>query len=149
MQYQIEFLPSALEQIRALPKEARRLIGAKLDRAQHDLTGDIKKLKGFKNKYRLCAGNYRVLFELEGPTWWCMMSATGKTFMSNGVSTSKRPANWTLLNKQLNQAKILLRQMSRTVEDIEDARIIEYAKRANRGKPRIPWVQVKTGLQLD
>ena len=28
--------------------------------------GDIKKLKGFKNKYRLRAGNYRVLFELAG-----------------------------------------------------------------------------------
>jgi len=25
-----------------------------------------KKLKGFKNKYRLRAGNYRALFELEG-----------------------------------------------------------------------------------
>jgi mRNA interferase RelE/StbE len=49
-----------------LPKDARRLIGAKLDRAQQDLTGDVKKLKGFKNKYRLRAGNYRVLFELEG-----------------------------------------------------------------------------------
>ena len=49
-----------------MPKDARRLIGAKLDRAQLDLTGDIKKMKGFKNKYRLRAGNYRVLFELEG-----------------------------------------------------------------------------------
>ena len=48
-----------------MPKEIRRLIGAKLDRAQHDLSGDIKKLQGFKNKYRLRAGNYRVLFELE------------------------------------------------------------------------------------
>ena len=66
MDYQIEFLPSALEQLRALPREARTLIGVKLDRAQRDLTGDIKKLKGFKNKYRLRAGNYRVLFELEG-----------------------------------------------------------------------------------
>ena len=66
MHYQIEFLSAALEQLRAMPKETRRLIGAKLDRAQHDLTGDIKKLKGFKNKYRLRAGNYRVLFELEG-----------------------------------------------------------------------------------
>ena len=66
MHYQIDFIPSALEQLRALPKNARRLIGAKLDRVQHDLTGDIKKLKGFKNKYRLRAGNYRVLFELEG-----------------------------------------------------------------------------------
>ena len=66
MRYQIEFVPSALEQLRALPKNARHLIGGKLDRAQHDLAGDIKKLKGFKTKYRLRAGNYRVLFELEG-----------------------------------------------------------------------------------
>jgi mRNA interferase RelE/StbE len=66
MRYQIEFLASALDQIRALPKDTRRLIGAKLDRAQTDLLGDVKKLKGFKNKYRLRAGNYRVLFELEG-----------------------------------------------------------------------------------
>ncbi|HVM48101.1 MAG TPA: hypothetical protein VMU04_08740 [Candidatus Acidoferrum sp.] len=63
MLYQIEFIASAREQLRALPKDARRLIGAKLDRAQHDLAGDVKKLKGFKNKYRLRAGNYRVLLE--------------------------------------------------------------------------------------
>ena len=66
MRYEINFVASAREQLRALPKEVRRLIGAKLDRAQNDLSGDIKKLKGFKNKYRLRAGNYRVLFELEG-----------------------------------------------------------------------------------
>jgi mRNA interferase RelE/StbE len=66
MRYEIEFLPSALAQLRALPKDVRRLIGGKLDRAQYDLAGDIKKLKGFKNKFRLRAGNYRVLFELEG-----------------------------------------------------------------------------------
>jgi mRNA interferase RelE/StbE len=66
MRYEIEFLPSALEQVRALPKDARRLIGQKIDRAQNDLAGDIKKLKGFKKKYRLRAGDYRVLFELEG-----------------------------------------------------------------------------------
>jgi len=29
--------------------------------------GTSKKLKGFKNKYRLRAGSYRALFELEGP----------------------------------------------------------------------------------
>jgi mRNA-degrading endonuclease RelE of RelBE toxin-antitoxin system len=66
MRYQIEFLPLALEQVRALPKAARRLIGEKIDRAQNDLAGEVKKLKGFKKKYRLHAGNYRVLFELEG-----------------------------------------------------------------------------------
>ena len=66
MHYQIEFVQSALQQLRAMPRDARRLIGSKLERAQRDLAGDIKKLKGFKNKYRLRAGNYRVLFELEG-----------------------------------------------------------------------------------
>jgi mRNA interferase RelE/StbE len=68
VRYEVEFLPVALKQLRALPKETRRLIGAKIDRVQYDLGGDVKKLTGFKNKYRLRAGNYRVLFELEGST---------------------------------------------------------------------------------
>lgn len=53
------------------------------------------------------------------------------------------------LTKQLAQAKSLLRQMQETVEDIEDARTIERAKRANGNKPRVPWSQVKKELQLD
>jgi hypothetical protein len=69
--------------------------------------------------------------------------------MSNATLTAKPPGNWAQLNKQLVQAKTLLRQMSRTVEDIEDARTIERAKRANGSKPRIPWAQVKKELQLD
>jgi len=68
MRYQIEFLPVALAQLRALPKDVRRLIGGKIDRLQDDLGADVKKLQGFKNKYRLRARNYRVLFELEGAT---------------------------------------------------------------------------------
>lgn len=66
MRYSIEFLPVALAQLRALPKDARRLMGGKFDRLQDGLAGDVKKLKGFKHKYRLRAGNYRALFELEG-----------------------------------------------------------------------------------
>ena len=66
MRYQVAFLPVALQQLRALPKEARRLIGGKIGVLENGLTGDVKKLKGFKHKYRLRAGNYRVLFELEG-----------------------------------------------------------------------------------
>ena len=70
--------------------------------------------------------------------------------MGNSTSTSaKPPGNWTQLNKQLTQAKTLLRQMSQTVQDIEDARTIERAKRASGSKPRIPWAQVKKELQLD
>ena len=70
--------------------------------------------------------------------------------MSNAILTSaKAPGNWTQLNKQLAQAKTLLRQISRTVADIEDARTIERAKHANGSKPRIPWALVKEELQLD
>ena len=78
------------------------------------------------------------------------MWATEKMFMSNtSVSESKSRGNWTRLNKQLVQAKALLRQMRETVEDIEDARTIERAKRANGNAPRLPWSQVKKELQLD
>jgi mRNA interferase RelE/StbE len=68
MRYQIEFLPVALGQLRAMPKDLRRLIGGKIERLQDDMAANVKKLRGFKNKYRLRAGNYRVLFELEGAT---------------------------------------------------------------------------------
>ena len=52
-------------------------------------------------------------------------------------------------SKQLARGKTWLRQMSQTVEDIEDARTIEHAKRANGSKTRIPWPQVKKELKLD
>ena len=41
-----------------------------------------------------------------------------------------------------------LRQLRATVEDIEDARIIERAKKANGKQPRISWSQVKKELGL-
>ena len=43
MRYQIEFLPVALVQLRALPKEVRRLIGGKIERLQEGVGGDVKK----------------------------------------------------------------------------------------------------------
>ena len=70
--------------------------------------------------------------------------------MSNAALTdAKPPGNWMQLNKQLAQAKNLMRQMRETIEDIEDARTIERAKRSNGNKPRIPWSQVKKELLLD
>jgi len=53
------------------------------------------------------------------------------------------------LDKQLTQARSLLRRIRQTVEDIEDAWTIEQAKRAHGAKPRIPWVQVKKEAGLD
>lgn len=69
--------------------------------------------------------------------------------MSNiTTARTKAEGNWTLLNKQVVQAKTLLRQLRETVEDIEDARIIERAKKTHGKQPRIPWAQVKKDLEL-
>ncbi len=69
--------------------------------------------------------------------------------MSNTTLTRTKPeGDWKLLNKQLTQAKTLLRQMRQTVEDIEDARTIERARKAHGRRPRIPWAQAKKELGL-
>ena len=65
MRYRIEFGDDAIAELRGLPKELRRNIGFRLDQLQHDLTGDVKKLKGGDNEYRLRGGGHRVLFSLE------------------------------------------------------------------------------------
>jgi len=38
--------------------------------------------------------------------------------------------------------------MKQTVEDVEDARTIERAKKLHGNKPRIPWSQVKKAAGL-
>ena len=69
--------------------------------------------------------------------------------MSNPAPAKTRPeGNWTLLDKQVTQAKTLLRQMHETVADIEDARTIERAKQSHGKQPRIPWAQAKKELGL-
>jgi len=68
MLYQLLISDEAREQLRALPKALRRNIGRRLDLLQEDLAGDVKKLSGRENKYRLRVGSYRVLFELQGMT---------------------------------------------------------------------------------
>jgi len=64
--YGAEIKDEAKASLRALPEEIRRQIGFRLHRLQQDFSGDVKKLKGSKNEYRLRVGDYRVLFELVG-----------------------------------------------------------------------------------
>jgi mRNA interferase RelE/StbE len=54
--------------LRALPLRLRREIGHKLFLLEEDLSGNVRKLKGSRNQYRLRSGDYRILFELEGRT---------------------------------------------------------------------------------
>lgn len=65
---------------------------------------------------------------------------------ANSISAEELPGKWADLNKQLAKAKSLLRVMTQTVADIEDARTIELAKKRNAGKQRIPWSAVKKEL---
>jgi hypothetical protein len=70
--------------------------------------------------------------------------------MSNAtLAKPKSKPDWSDLNRQVTQAKALIRSMRQMIEDIEDARTIERAKKANGNKPGIPWSQAKKELGLD
>ncbi|MBI5774274.1 MAG: hypothetical protein HZA89_11095 [Verrucomicrobia bacterium] len=67
-------------------------------------------------------------------------------------TTLARPGtkgDWKQLDAQLAQARTLMQKMRETIEDIEDARTIERAKKANGSKPRIPWSQAKKEFGFD
>ena len=66
MEYEMELKDEAKAALRAFPEELRHQIGYRLHLLQKNFEGDVKKLKGSKNEYRLRVGNHRVLFELVG-----------------------------------------------------------------------------------
>jgi mRNA interferase RelE/StbE len=68
MRYELVISQEAREQLRLLPKSARRNIGRRLDALESGFAGDVKKLTPREHKYRLRVGPYRVLFQLEGAT---------------------------------------------------------------------------------
>jgi mRNA interferase RelE/StbE len=68
MRYSVVLTGEVKTMLRRLPLALRREIGHKLFLLEEDLHGNVEKLKGSRNEYRLRVGNYRVLFELEGRT---------------------------------------------------------------------------------
>ena len=68
MRYTVILTDEVKARLRAMPLALRREIGHKLFLLEEDLAGDVKKLKGSRNEYRVRAGDYRALFELEGRT---------------------------------------------------------------------------------
>ena len=66
MKHEIEIKKDAKAELRGLPEAVRQEIGYRLHLLQQEFSGDVKKLKGSRNEYRLRVGNYRVLFELVG-----------------------------------------------------------------------------------
>ena len=64
--FQIEYGPSALDDLDRLPARERAQILRKIERLQHGLHGNIKRLHKAEAMYRLRMGDYRVLFDVEG-----------------------------------------------------------------------------------
>ncbi len=68
MRYTVILTDEVKGKLHALPLALRREIGHKLFLLEEDLSGNVKKLKGSSNEYRLRVGDYRALFTLEGKT---------------------------------------------------------------------------------
>ena len=66
MKYELDIKYDAKTALRKLPEDVRREIGYRLHLLLEDFSGDVKKLKGSRNEYRLRVGDHRVLFELVG-----------------------------------------------------------------------------------
>jgi len=70
MRYKIYLTGKARKKLDSLNQKSRRMILDTLSFLRDygfSQRLDIKKLKGFKNHYRLRVGKYRILFELEKP----------------------------------------------------------------------------------
>ena len=66
MRYCVELKPKALKDLEPISKEDVIRIYERLRMLEDDLHGDVKKLTDFTPEYRMRAGNYRALFEVEG-----------------------------------------------------------------------------------
>ena len=64
--YQIEYGPSALDDLDDLPARERTQILRKIERLRLGLHGNIKRLHKSEAMYRLRMGDYRILFDVEG-----------------------------------------------------------------------------------
>jgi len=62
----IRYTETALADLSGLPVRVAGQVMRKIDRLQHGLHGDIKRLTAFDCDYRLRSGNYRILFDVEG-----------------------------------------------------------------------------------
>ncbi|WP_076488366.1 type II toxin-antitoxin system RelE family toxin [Alkalispirochaeta americana] len=66
MEYAIDLKPKAVKDLRRIEKAQAIRVADSLERLQHDLQGDVKKLTNHTPEYRLRVGDYRVLFEIDG-----------------------------------------------------------------------------------
>jgi len=66
MKYQVELKPTAVKDLKSIPPNDVSKVIARLESLTDDMKGHVKKLTNFTPEYRMRAGNYRALFEVEG-----------------------------------------------------------------------------------
>ena len=65
MSYTIQFTPSALKDLKALPAKIQRQVATHINALAHDPRPDgVKKLKGGQNEYRIRSGDFRILYQV-------------------------------------------------------------------------------------
>jgi len=68
MRYTLDIQPTAHRDLRSLSPEIARRVVSKLALLEDDLGGDVKRLTRHTPAYRVRVGDYRVLFDIVGPT---------------------------------------------------------------------------------
>ena len=53
------------------------------------------------------------------------------------------------IDQQIREARAVLRSLCETLEDLEDIRAFDKAKKRNAGKPAIPWEIVAKELGIN
>jgi len=64
------------------------------------------------------------------------------------TTTAKRPLAARAIDDQIRRAKAVLLELRETLEDLEDRRTIEKAKKRNGKKPCTPWSEVAHELGI-
>ena len=65
------------------------------------------------------------------------------------ATTLRRQSELGRLQKRIAKGKAVLRELSETLEDLEDRLELARAKKRNGNKPGIPWEQAKKELSLE
>ena len=65
------------------------------------------------------------------------------------IKKKSRTANQSNVERQIRHAKVVLRELRDTLEDLEDRRDLACAKARNAGKPGVPWEAAKKEFGFD
>ena len=68
---------------------------------------------------------------------------------ATAVKTKRIPANWPDVDRQIRNAKVVLRELRDTLEDLDDRRELARAKIRNGGKAGTDWESVKKEFGFD